>query len=695
MTKINASNKFLQYLSNNEECNLFYNNKEYFIFYPNKKKLFKLNYINNNENKFILNEYEFNSDFKTILENLKKLKINEKNIGKMMNSPLNKLSESINFYLINNNWIKFYKKFYNYDLIIKKKNEDDKTLLSLFKKEILPKELKSANNLIPDTQKINNITVPINFEIINKDLFDSILEDINKNNKINLKINSNYSNYKISFGDNKIFVKDNSNFYYIYTYMNNNYELEYIILMKNIDLIFYLKHNKNIDYNSNLTLEDFLLEYGINLSKTDYQRLIDINLDIFGEIINMNPKKETKLKEVNHCLGLENIGATCYMNATIQCLCHVLNMKKYFQDRQTVYNDTKNKNCPLTKEFFILLNNLWKKPSNGKNYFTPKNFKNKISEMNPLFKGIAANDSKDLIIFLYETIHNEINNPNNYYQNNTFNQNNIFNQDNDLILFRQNYYSVNSSFLIKTFYFEQQNTLLCLNCGFNKISYNITNIIIFPLEKVREYMVKKSPTGFLSVTLDNCFENYQDEELLVGANQIFCNNCRCMSNAKTGNKMFTSPEVMTIILNRGKGLEFDVNFEYPLTVNINKYVTDKTTNNNYELICVLTHLGPSGMAGHFIAFCKSPINDQWYCYNDAMVSKVNDPRYQNNNQIEGIPYVLFYQRSNKNQNKKNNNNYSNNLITLIFKYNGNEYPLDIDIDKNTYIYEIIKRLNKL
>ena len=320
--------------------------------------------------------------------------------------------------------------------------------------------------------------------------------------------------------------------------------------------------------------------------------------------------------------------------------------------------------------------------------------------MNPLFKGIAANDSKDLIIFLYETIHNEINNPNNYYQNNTFNQNNIFNQDNDLILFRQNYYSVNSSFLIKTFYFEQQNTLLCLNCGFNKISYNITNIIIFPLEKVREYMVKKSPTGFLSVTLDNCFENYQDEELLVGANQIFCNNCRCMSNAKTGNKMFTSPEVMTIILNRGKGLEFDVNFEYPLMINIDKYVIDNTSkNNNYELICVLTHLGPSGMAGHFIAFCKSPINDQWYCYNDAIVSKIDDPRYQDNTQIEGVPYVLFYQKTNKhfeNKKNKNKNNYvnsNNNMITLYFKYNDKQFYLDVE--NNTTIHNIIKRLNKI
>ena len=33
--------------------------------------------------------------------------------------------------------------------------------------------------------------------------------------------------------------------------------------------------------------------------------------------------------------------------------------------------------------------------------------------MNPLFAGIQANDSKDLVLFMLETIHNELNKPNN------------------------------------------------------------------------------------------------------------------------------------------------------------------------------------------------------------------------------------------------------------------------------------------
>jgi hypothetical protein len=331
--------------------------------------------------------------------------------------------------------------------------------------------------------------------------------------------------------------------------------------------------------------------------------------------------------------------------------------------------------------------------------------------MNPLFQGIAANDSKDLIIFIYETIHNEINNPTPY--NEAYN----YNSDQTLRLFRNNYYTNNSSFLIKTFYFEQQSEIKCLSCKYSKISYNISNIIIFPLEKVRQYMEKKSD-GFISVTLDNCFENYQEPEMLFGPNQIYCNSCNCLSNASTSNKIFTSPDVLTIILNRGKGLEFNVNFEYPLSLDIDKYIIDKSKRNNkYELICVLTHLGPSGMSGHFIAFCKSPVDNQWYCYNDASVSKCNDPRYQNSNEMEAIPYVLFYQKCNTNNeifekknidythenydNKykrylnmfKNEENKDNNSIGLYFIYNDKE--LFLSVERNLkYNYFFINALTK-
>ena len=216
-------------------------------------------------------------------------------------------------------------------------------------------------------------------------------------------------------------------------------------------------------------------------------------------------------------------------------------------------------------------------------------------------------------------------------------------------------------------------------------------------------MINKCPNGFMSVSLENCFENYEKEEILTEANQMFCNNCFQMTNTLSRNKILTCPEVITIILNRGKALQFDVIFEYPLFLNIDRFVMDESSLGNfkYELICVIAHIGQSLIAEHFIAFCKSPVNDKWYCYNDANVSEIDDPRNQSSD-IEGIPYVLFYQKCDINkvdkinranpsyQNQEYNN--SNNNITLYINYNDKQCLLDVN--KNDKIRNIIINLNK-
>ena len=373
-----------------------------------------------------------------------------------------------------------------------------------------------------------------------------------------------------------------------------------------------------------------------------------------------------------HALGLENIGATCYMNATLQCLCHIDSIKNYFLDNNRYNQDIIIKPTSLTKYFADVLRKLWSQTNETS--FAPKEFKDKISEMNPLFRGIQANDSKDLALFIFETIHTEMNNPN---QNpDPINLNNI---PNELIQFRQNYYSQNYSIILKTFYYEQSNIMECLSCGYKTHNFNIMNMIIFPLEKVRLYLAKRNPSGFTVVTLYDCFEQNQEPELLSGANQIYCNHCHQNSNASSYCQLYTCPEVLTIILNRGKGLEFDVNFSFPMNLTLEKYIQDKSFAPNYELIGVLTHHGPSGMAGHFVAYCRSPIDNQWYLYNDAQVTPYHS-NVENELHSSGIPYILFYQRRKMQYNPTNVNINNINLINnnvgkkkcIYFTYEGKE-----------------------
>ena len=76
---------------------------------------------------------------------------------------------------------------------------------------------------------------------------------------------------------------------------------------------------------------------------------------------------------------------------------------------------------------------------------------------------------------------------------------------------------------------------------------------MFQLEKVRKYKTLHCKEGFVSVTLEDCFNYYQEKGLLCGKNHINLKCRMCNHMMPTKYLLFTSPEVMTIILNRGKG----------------------------------------------------------------------------------------------------------------------------------------------
>jgi ubiquitin C-terminal hydrolase len=84
----------------------------------------------------------------------------------------------------------------------------------------------------------------------------------------------------------------------------------------------------------------------------------------------------------------------------------------YFKYNPRIIND--NRKDTLTYSFKLLINKLWPDDSSNDNYdcFSPYEFKDKISKMNPLFSGIGANDAKDLVNFIIMQLHDELNKAN-------------------------------------------------------------------------------------------------------------------------------------------------------------------------------------------------------------------------------------------------------------------------------------------
>ena len=422
------------------------------------------------------------------------------------------------------------------------------------------------------------------------------------------------------------------------------------------------EEENNDDINSNIIINNALNNQGRDgiIQFIDSKNKINKSL----EINRKSKEVPLNLYKIPTLIGLNNIGATCFMNSTLQCLSQTKALSNYFlkeSNKNKIINNNlvlKNKNnLSLSPDFLKLIQELWEK--NGPKSFSPNYFMNKVNNMNPLFKEGQAGDSKDFIIFVLEQLHKELKEPVKYLNNNLndnealnqYDKNNAFNH----FLFD---FQKDCSIISDIFFGFKETTNECLNCKNNYNSkklnhpicynYGIFNCLIFYLEEIKNKKNNLIENNNIQnnnniVSLNECFLNDQRIDLFTGKNKNYCNICKQLSDSIYTTKIFVSPNVLILILNRGKGNIYDVKLDFNETIDISPFVLLKDYPQIiYNLYGVITHIGESGPNAHFIASCKSPIDKKWYRYNDEIVSPITNIQEE---VIEfGAPYILFYEK---------------------------------------------------
>ena len=266
------------------------------------------------------------------------------------------------------------------------------------------------------------------FEIINKNILNLFIQNITECNKNLIKCIFNNGKIIINIPNNNLngnkivsligILEPYYNYFiveYILIYNNENNRNKHIQeIISNLDE--YLNNlnflNNNLEIvNNNSERIGTIIKYD-NDNNTSY-----INNDNNNIIIHNNDKVINNLKDkFESCpkIGLQNIGATCYMNSTLQCFSHIEKFVEFFKYNPKIKDIvTKNKNNEenLSVSFKTLIDNLWpdKLNQSTQKYYSQDNFKNKIFKMNPLFKDNKSNNIKDLIQFIIMTLHKELN----------------------------------------------------------------------------------------------------------------------------------------------------------------------------------------------------------------------------------------------------------------------------------------------
>ena len=324
------------------------------------------------------------------------------------------------------------------------------------------------------------------------------------------------------------------------------------------------------------------------------------------------------------------------MNAILQFLIHIPDLSLYFlneypNDKKIL--ESKNPNSPtkgdLSEAYYKVVLGVSKEDVENNSY-NPKNFKEILGKYNPQFSQYEANDSKDLILYLLQTFHEELN----YFGDKTA-PTNIPLPDQTLRLNTYNYFNngyntTDFSIFSKLFYGTYETIITCSECEKSFYSYQKFEYISFSTYSYRNKEF-------------NIMQGFKDNEAtrdLTGDNKYFCNICNKSVDAKTICKILELPKYLILNIDYGlnkinnvKNLIFD--HEINLRNYISLYGGQKT---KYKLVAICTHLGSSGQTGHYITFCLNKGNNEWYEFSDSDVNKREEKDI-----YKGSPYLLLYE----------------------------------------------------
>ncbi|ESO95142.1 hypothetical protein LOTGIDRAFT_215305 [Lottia gigantea] len=327
--------------------------------------------------------------------------------------------------------------------------------------------------------------------------------------------------------------------------------------------------------------------------------------------------------------GLRNLGNTCFMNSTIQCLNHTTPLVTYFlndyYERDINRSSFLGMNGEVVDEFAVVTKALW---SGQYRCITPRDLKSTIGKYNPMFAGYEQQDSQEFLTFLLDGLHEGLNEVKRRPQ--------IPDQNNDNIPDREaaelawaNHKKVNSSVIVSLFQGQLKSTVQCRTCGKQSVTFEAFMYLSLPIpDKSR-------------CTLKDCIQTFLRPEMMTGSSRYKCSVCKVPRDAVKRIELWKLPAILLIGLNRfvsdGMWMQKKTNYvDYAVTdLNLSGYIAGPVSK-TYNLYAVSNHYGTME-GGHYTAYCQNPSSRKWYKFDDHEVYDISSSDVKSS-----AGYLLFY-----------------------------------------------------
>lgn len=338
--------------------------------------------------------------------------------------------------------------------------------------------------------------------------------------------------------------------------------------------------------------------------------------------------------------GLSNMGNTCFMNTTLQCLSHTYELSELLEKPEF----QRRIRTGLLSEYNELRKLLWHKNC----IVTPGGFLGAVHKQSkkknrPMFSGYDQNDVSEFVHFLLEAFHEDTARKVKMTVQGTPKTKKDILAKKCLTMMKQMYEKEYSE-IVDLFFGIHVSRIVGLDKQVRSASPEPFFTLCLPIPNPVIIGKHMKPVHLL-----DCFDLYTKHERLDGENQWMNDKTNQKEIVDKGVVFWSLPQILVVELKRyqfretPRGIQLiknmiPVQFDPSTELNLLKYVVGYMPHKyKYQLYGVCNHMGTL-QGGHYTAYVKNA-NGKWYQYNDRAVSEIPE-----RDVITAKAYALWFRR---------------------------------------------------